>query len=347
MKNLVLVALVLVVVVGLVSPAKADNSVVLGVCCTGRDYSNTIETTVHYAYTLRSGENQVAAYIAPDEVLIGGGAYITNGDSTAFLTGSLPLIGGSRGYGWVAQSKNRRDPTPHYLFAYAIGMRLYQPSTGLPIPAASVQPYVKYTMATSGYLQHPSATASAPTGYEVVAGGAMVWDYSEDGLPNNFLTSSYPVIQDTGAYEGWGTGWTASSKEHGFYSPAHITAYAISIPHNDHTDFSVLPYGDIRINYKYIGGDREFIERSLATSPSTPGRVDAGASVGGKTGQGMAGMRATGVGGKTTYGGWGRMLTCLYVGSTSVAACDSDDEGPDAGTLSAVSIGIHLDDTAN
>lgn len=309
----------------------------------------TMQTTIHYTYAVGCiGEGNAVAYVDSDEVLVGGGAsVICLGETPAMLTASYPFISQTRGLGWIAQSKNRVNPTTQILMVYAIGLKLndlhkfYNNGTGF-IPAAEVQKHVKYTIATSTYSQHPSVTAMVPSGYDVIAGGGFVWDPNteDDAAVSNFLTASYPRIEESSASQGdnWGSGWTVSAKEHCEYRPARVTAYAISIPQNSSQDTSIDAYGDIRVSYRY--GYGTFWQESVpVNAPASTQQLSIYDKWGGCL---------TGVGGLSDYTGAGRMLNKLQPLANNTAVIRDTYETVGAGgTLYGVAIKIQYDDMAN
>lgn len=155
-------------------------------------------------FTGKNSHNHVSVSIPSDFVVIGGGAavYETTNSPSAFLTESRPDLANNA---WSASSKDHLTSDPHYLQVDIIGLKI------LNQPSSNVQVFT----ATSTVQAHPRITASVPSDYVMVGGGAFINYGTGQG---NLLVSSYPSSPNT---------WYAEGKDSVLSSPATITAYAI------------------------------------------------------------------------------------------------------------------------
>ena len=161
-----------------------------------------------------------------DYICIGGGAYASYGGGPgALLTESRPWSDLS---GWTGSSKDHKYANNHYLYVYAIGLKLDG------VDKYTLHNQIRIVQNTSQIQQHPNVGATLPSGYALIGGGARV-NWSGAG---NLLTESYPS----------GSTWNASSKDHLLTSPASITAYAIGIRQN------IPGFGYLRINQQVKSG---------------------------------------------------------------------------------------------
>jgi hypothetical protein len=272
------------------------------------DASGKVETWIHWMSSNWGQENTVTVYVQPDEVLVGGGAFVIydNGTPGAFLTSSFPYIDPVSGnaIGWMAQSRYHIWSCNHYVTSYVVGMKL-KDANGNYIPKSTVQQYVRVDKNTSGRASHPGIYATAPSGWEVISGGAQVWfPFGQDGINiyGNLLTQSRPS---------GGLQWYAASKDHIYPSPAMITAYAISM------------YPDIP-NF----GHMDIVIRGWAVSTSSN-------NAGNNQILKDSGYCSVGAGGYTVYNGYGRMLTFLGLYTNNAGSCvgDADHGYPDYGSL--------------
>jgi hypothetical protein len=312
------------------------------------DRTGYIRTTIHTAWN-NSGTS-VEATVDADEVVVGGGAALASDTTTSFLTGSYPVIGvNSQGnlaaIGWRAEAREINGGKTPRIIAYAVGMRLkdrYKRFSGnVFIPKQEVEKYISLTMGLSDYAAHPMAAAYAPNGYNIISGGARVYNVIDPNITlANYLTGSY--YKQTSSSEGC---WIASSKDHLISAPAKVIAYAISIPRNDHTDRSIPIFGDIRVTYNYCAmGTANYWEKFVGpTIPNTWGWTG-----------GFAGADRdwclTGVGALTEYNDAGRMLMGCYPSPGGnnpwdmACAFDRDYGVPDTSILRVQRLSIEVDD---
>jgi len=230
------------------------------------DASGQIETRIHWATTYGT-KNKIRIYVAPDEVLIGGGAYISEAGSTnALLRSSYPYFHGSwydatidddqyYALSWCAESLDHPsgDTEMHWLTVQAVGMKLKSSiHVGSYVPQADVLKKLRYTWAASGRAAHPSATVSPIPGFDIVSGGARVIDFAGMTTGNFANTAGNYLTESMGIYNPSTNrldGWRASSKDHIFSCPTSIIAYAICLPKNNGWDD--FP------GYDYYGNYRE------------------------------------------------------------------------------------------
>ena len=159
---------------------------------------NTTEVSVDTDYVLVGGGAMISQWANPDDLL---------GQPGALLTASYP---NSNLTTWHAKSKDHGTPYPHYLRAYAIGLRL----SG--VSSVQLRSYMTILPATStGH--HPTAVVSLPAGYLLVGGGARANGTPQRGL---LLTASYP----SSAHE-----WRASAKDHHFSEIGSVDSFVIGI----------------------------------------------------------------------------------------------------------------------
>ena len=164
-----------------------------------------------------NSHNTISVSVDTDFVLVGGGAMISQwqnpadlwGQPGALLTASYPDPNLTT---WTAKSKDHGTAYPHYLRAYAIGLRL----SG--ISSAQLRSYMVLVQPPPSLPgPRPTAVASVPPGYLLVGGGARANGNSQRG---QLLTASYPYSFHE---------WIASAKDHHFSDPGTVEAFAIGI----------------------------------------------------------------------------------------------------------------------
>ena len=86
------------------------------------DWSGKIHLKIFYETSVKTNHPRVVATVSEDYVVVGGGAWAYGWvDRGAFLTESRPNADLTK---WIASSKDHTYPDPHYLKAYAIGMKI-------------------------------------------------------------------------------------------------------------------------------------------------------------------------------------------------------------------------------
>jgi hypothetical protein len=169
--------------------------------------------------------NNTTVSVDTDYVLVGGGAEIYGlGNPGALLTASYPDLNLTT---WHAASKDHEKPFPHYLRAYALGLRLDG------VSSTELRNYMVLVTQTSVQAQHPNAVAALPPGYLLIGGGARA-NWSGAGL---LLTESYP-----NAFQ-----WVASAKDHRIASSGTVDAFAIGI-----TSGSIPGFGSLSATYNSV-----------------------------------------------------------------------------------------------
>ena len=177
---------------------------------------NTTEISVDTDFVLVGGGAMISQWANPDDLL---------GQPGALLTASYP---NSNFTTWHAASKDHGTAYPHYLRAYAIGMRL----SGL--SSVQLRSYMTMVQQTSSSGHHPTAVASVPPGYLLLGGGARSNGSLARGL---LLTASYPY-----SFNEWG----ASAKDHHFSEISTVDAFAIGIQP------SIPGFGVLSVTYNNI-----------------------------------------------------------------------------------------------
>ena len=155
--------------------------------------------------------------VGSDHVLVGGGGWAEFNGGGAFLTGSYPVDANLTT--WQAESKDHGVSDPHILHTYAIGLKL----TGVSRPTLMAN--MKLTSNTGESAAYADGWAEMPATHLLISGGAKV-NWSGAG---NLLTSMGPNVGFCTTDPCDGQRWLAGSKEHGWSSPATITAFAIGI----------------------------------------------------------------------------------------------------------------------
>jgi len=232
----------------------------------------------------------VQTTIDPDYVLVGGGANVDYGGGPgAMLTATYPVLSSTNPVTstlstWEARSKDHLSVNPHWLYVYAVGMKLQG------VSRQTVYNNMAVWIQNSTTTNHPSVTANVAAGYTCIGGGAFA-HYTGAG---QLLDGSYP---STTSY-----GWCASSRDHITADPGYVTAYAVGIHEN------IPGFGSLRRNTPYvIGATSSGLQRITLnpTSGSVPTCPGAWAVV-------------------STSGGWGRMLTELRLYGPQFAASSKD-----------------------
>src|SRR5918992_3289786 len=180
------------------------------------DASGEVIVRVYTGPWVYGQHNTTSVSVDTDFVLVGGGAMISQwqneddllGQPGALLTKSYPT---SNFTTWHAASKDHGTAYPHYLRAYAIGMRL----SG--VSSVQLRDYMIFVPQTSSAGHHPTAVASVPPGYLLLGGGARANGTPQRGL---LLTASYPYSSHE---------WVASAKDHHFSEMGTVDAFAIGI----------------------------------------------------------------------------------------------------------------------
>lgn len=270
------------------------------------DNSGRLEVAV-WAESADGNHPHAEVAVDPGFVLIGGGARVSNFSNTSFgvnalLTAAYPKDDGTFST-YAADSKDHIQSYSHRLWVYAIGMRMYDASM-IPLDASYVKTYMNISKTVSSSSQFPTATACPPSGYTTLSGGAKInWSGEGNLLVQSGWPSSYPCL-------------FAKGKDHKKVSPATIESYVVSIS-NTIPEFGPLEFASHQGGHSSNPYQQESITLQ-ATHPFTGNYLVAG------------------VGARTDYIGWGRLLFEMYpVNATSIKVSDKDHIDPDQGTLYA------------
>jgi hypothetical protein len=235
--------------------------------------------------------------VEDDRVLIGGGAQIDGSPSPgAMLVGSHPPeFVNLRHAKWSAESADHIYANPHRLRAYAIGMRLAHYTTDQLANVVKVSSTFAFPASSA-----PVATISVPHQGDVMLGGGA---YTAAPAPGQLLVASTPAST---------TSWVVKSKDHIQAAAGFAYAYIVSMPSQppglDYSIGSVMGSNSSRNQTGYT-------------------YTYAGASLNDRV--------VTGIGGETTYSGWGRLLVDLYPsiqGSGTVTMRSKDHGFADSGS---------------
>jgi hypothetical protein len=241
----------------------------------------------------------VQCSVDADYVLVGGGAWANATGAGALLTASFPQDPAMLTT-WEGRSKDHAVSDPHVLFVFAIGLRIAN------VQATDLRGLMFVNQTTSAPAAHPEATAPGFQGGEdneilTIGGGCRVnWD----GV-GNMLT--------------WIGEGSCASKDHGWSSPASVTAYGIGIPRN------VPGLGELGKRYAHAG-----------SSPVAQGRAEARTTIP----DGAVPTMLMGFSNGQPTAGPGRMLTRVSPELTGrVIVGESKDHGwPDDGTVTISAI---------
>ena len=177
------------------------------------DASGKITVSV---FSIQSGNQQeifsdFGVNVDSDMICVGGGGMAAEYPEGALLTASYPNDDLS---GWLVSSKDHEVPNPHYLTAYAVGLKVVGVSR-----QDLLNHYIRVVVADSGAAEHPEAAASIPDDYLLISGGFQV-DWHGNG---NLATASFPENNFS---------WKARSKDHDLPDPANLRVFAIGMKNN-------------------------------------------------------------------------------------------------------------------
>jgi hypothetical protein len=251
--------------------------------------------------TKRGGSQSYTCSLDPGYALVGGGAFAQYTGAGAFLTESHHVDART----WSGSSKDHRISDPHYLVAYAIGLRLDG------VNADTLR----------GLLRHDSVTAPAsPTAWPTASmarpqGGTSTGAQTNTIGPGQLLTQ---VVMDT-------TLASVASKDHHLSSPGTITASTTYVEGTFSAGTIIEGFG--ALEFQYMNATPSSVSTGIASSTANV-----------STGWALAGW-----GGSSTYtGGPGRLL--FRIGPNAAAAgCNArtvvvqskDHEGASEGTTTA------------
>ncbi|MBN1525855.1 MAG: hypothetical protein JW904_15360 [Spirochaetales bacterium] len=319
-----------------------------------------IETSIHYAYSVDSGDF-VTALLDKEEVLIGGGARVASSypslNTGGLLIKSYPRFvydseqGFDWGYGWSVQSKNHSASSGmFYTIAYAVGIRLKK-ADGSYMTKDLVQRYIKYISKDGLYSINPKAEVDCPAGYAFTAGGAEIIPF--DNYQDNYITACYAAdVGNTGIYDRGGK-WVVQAKSSATYSVAKARSWGVVIKTLDGTDNTIPGFGDIRVQHVGLPGKITSGpgRNSTVTVEGVPTLFTTHTGYSGNyLIPNSMGYLVTGVGAMTefsgnTYNTDGRFLTSMHPTYDGVGAYVSDKDHivKDSGILSAQFMMINFD----
>jgi hypothetical protein len=270
--------------------------------------STSIEITEWAAFT--SGEhNQVAIAVEPGYVMVGGGAQTADpggnpNNVDAVLTAAYPVNDGTFST-YVADNKDHGNIFyTSDLYAYVIGMKLIGPG-GVVVPTSTLIPHMYMTSAQSISADHPIESISTPSGIRILSGGALD-DYTT-GYGNLLVEDDWTTSSTT-----------ASGKDQKVADVCPIDDYLLGIDNN-----SIAGFGTLNVqNFSAFNNVTNHLQTITVTIPS--------------------GWGVTGVGGKSTYSGYGRLLYNMYAQSaTQVVVSTKDQDVNDvSGTISVIASAV-------
>jgi hypothetical protein len=165
-----------------------------------------IKITTCTATPLSTGLRCAYCPVAPDYILIGGGAQILGSPASGRLKASFPdtegpaldegCTGDSSGSRstevWMARSysSTTANPTAHQLQAYSVGLKI----AGM--TSAELRGYVNINENSNEFVQQPTLAVEPLEGYALIGGGAELLGPSANGR-SGFLTDLRPVNPPT------------------------------------------------------------------------------------------------------------------------------------------------------
>ena len=206
------------------------------------DWSGKIHIKVFYKTFGKTNHPQGTVEVDADYVLVGGGAFTSGWNRDGgFLTESYPDAGLTV---WHVKSKDHVRADPHYLYAYAIGMKIDGVSSDY------LRSKMIVTQKTSGVANHPNTFITLPSNYLLIGGGAKAnWNGA-----GSLLVHSYPN----------GNTWYAKSKDHLVVDRSSVTAYAIGIENISFPGVQFIETGS-SYNSSYISWGQSLNTTSIPT----------------------------------------------------------------------------------
>jgi hypothetical protein len=265
----------------------------------------TVGVFRHDARMARTSHTDLAATVDDDMVVVGGGGISWNPADPAtpngtLLTASYPSAALDA---WLVSSKDHHYREPHVAAAYAIGLAIEGMSR------EDLRDAIHLSIEQT-HGQHPEATATLPTGFVLVGGGAKIDSPAGQG---NLLTASFPANERS---------WTAKAKDHHYESIARLSVLALGLREE-------LPIG--RVEVSTSSRDSE-----VANHPAVAAVVNEGyAMIGG--------------GAQVHWHGDGSLLWRLEprtsaAGQEYVAGA-KDHQSPDPSALTAYALGLRITGT--
>lgn len=269
--------------------------------------TTSVEVTEWSAISTYGEHNTVGLAVPGGYVMVGGGAHILdpNGNQAnvdALLTAAYP-VGDGQFTTYYASDKDQFTQYFSEVQAYVIGIKLFGPG-GTVIPTSAVIPHLYLTSVTSQVADYPSISLSIPSQYynRILSAGAMD-DYGT-GYGNLITESDWT-----------GTGTTASGKDQHSPDKCDIINNVIAIDNSPIAGFGTLNV----INASQSTNNVNHLQTISVAAPS--------------------GWALTGVGGHTTWSGYGRMLYDMYAPFYDQAIVGSkDQQTPDVSGVTTVEL---------
>lgn len=175
------------------------------------------------------------ALIDDSMVVVGGGAVMRWTGNGASLTASCPT---KEMNGWIAKGSDQIYPCACEQDVYALGLKIHG------MTREELVSNMHVAVATSPVGSNPEVSASLPSDYLMVGGGA----HANVSGNCHVLTASFPSLDS----------WTARSHEHLGADPASVTAYAIGIRRH-------LPVGTVETHIQRVDSNRESYPSATAS----------------------------------------------------------------------------------
>ena len=272
----------------------------------GSNGSGPMEVTEWVSSVTGEVNTNITTTLPAGFVMVGGGAQVQDpggnpANVDAILTASYPVNNGAFNT-WAASNKDHGGIFyTSDLFVYVIGIKLFDKTTGAALDPSVVIPHLSIFTNTSGVTNHPSATASVPSG---------AWTVLSSGAQDNYTGYGNLLVEnDYSNSQAFATG-----KDQKEADPASITAYALAYDNQPIGNF-----GTIYISYNH------------GSTPVTTHLQGLFVTI-------LSNYAVAGVGGLSTYTGYGRLLYGTYSATSTSGQFQSKDQDVSdvSGTLSGV-----------
>ena len=265
-------------------------------------HSGAMEVTEWVSETGPAEHNITTTTVDPGYVMVGGGAQVVdpNGNPNAVdavLTAAFPIGDGTFST-YMAADKDQGGITYYsYCYSYVIGIKLYNQS-GAALPTSSIIPHLVIDSVVSAVADHPAVSLYVPSGYELLSGGAF--DNYGSGYGNCLTRNDYNATEQYA---------NAGGKDQKEADPAAITCYVLAYdgqPISGYTGTNGTN-GTIQVNYAagYIAVSSDLQGLTVFTTGNSA---------------------VAGLGGYSTYTGYGRLLYGVYAYSATASEFQSKDQ---------------------
>ncbi|TDX01175.1 hypothetical protein [Dinghuibacter silviterrae] len=274
-------------------PAGTNRSEVWDITLPATATSGAMEVTEWVSYQYGEINLGVTTSVDPGYVMVGGGAQVRDPNNTpnnvdAVLTAAYPVPDGN----FATYAASDKDHGGIFynsdLYVYVIGIKLFSQS-GTVIPTSSITNNLAIISGTSGSAEHPFITLPVTSGYTLISGGAQ--DNYGTGYGNLLTENNY---DDGASYAG--------GKDQKEPDPCTITAYAL-----EWNNQPIPGYGSFLLTYQ--NGQAIVNQRLMSLSVGA-----------------LGGCAVAGVGGVSTYTGYGRLLYGVYSPAYNVGEFQSKDQ---------------------